>query len=354
MNQFSKTLIKAILFLSFGLVVLYFLYQHQNQAYIEECLKEGVTQGECSLLDKVITDFKSVKIVWIIVVILFFMLSNLLRALRWNQMLEPMGYFPRLLNSMAAIMIAYFSNLGLPRSGEVLRPATLSKYENIPFDKLMGTIILERAIDVLFLLISMGLVLILAGDTMLTFFQENATIKENLWFLFEPMFWLGCVALGLIGLYILFVSPVKNSKFVLKLKSFLMGIKEGVLSIAKLKNPILFYLYSIGIWVLYFLMTYVCFFAFFPTSHLGPVAGLVVFVFGTLGIVFPSPGGMGSYHWLVTESLGFYNIGAADGFSFANIIFFSIQIFCNVFFGIISLILLPIINRNKINEPDSE
>jgi hypothetical protein len=98
---------------------------------------------------------------------------------------------------------------------------------------------------------------------------------------------------------------------------------------------------------MYYVMTYLCFFAFAPTSDLGLVAGLTVFVFGSLGIVFPSPGGMGSYHYLVGEALGFYNIGGADAFSFAMIVFISINLFCNIFFGLIFIILLPIIHKKN-------
>jgi len=108
-----------------------------------------------------------------------------------------------------------------------------------------------------------------------------------------------------------------------------------------------FVFHSILIWFCYFAMTYVIFFAFKPTEHLGPVAGLVVFVFGTLGIVFPSPGGMGSYHFLVEEGLTLYGVGEADAFSFANIMFFSVQLFCNVLFGILALIILPIYNKTE-------
>ncbi len=261
-------------------------------------------------------------------------------------MLKPMGYNPGLLNCMGAIMLAYFSNLGLPRSGEVLRAGTLNRYEKIPFDKLMGTIILERAIDVLMLLVCIAMMLSFAGDKILDFFSQNATIQDKLGFLLSPWFWIASIVLGLGALFLLFKSPFKESSIIKKVLSFIQGIKEGIMSVSQLDNPLLFWMYSVGIWILYFLMTYVCFLAFEPTAHLSAKVGFVVFVFGTLGIVFPSPGGMGSYHWLVTESLGFYDVSSGDGFSFANIIFFSIQIFCNVFFGILSLILLPWLNRN--------
>jgi len=88
------------------------------------------------------------------------------------------------------------------------------------------------------------------------------------------------------------------------------------------------------------------FFSFEPTAHLDAVTGLVTFVFGTLGIVIPTPGGMGSYQYLISEALGLYGIASSDAFSFANILFFSVQLFCNIFLGIITLVVLPIFNAN--------
>ena len=102
---------------------------------------------------------------------------------------------------------------------------------------------------------------------------------------------------------------------------------------------------------MYFLMTYVCFFAFEPTAHLSATVALVVFVFGGWGIVIPSPGGMGTYHFLATTALGFYGIAGDDGFSWSNISFFTIQIGCNISVGLLALVLLPIINRSAPESP---
>ena len=157
------------------------------------------------------------------------------------------------------------------------------------------------------------------------------------------------VVLGLVGLFLLlkFKSRIVSTKIGGKIFDIILGLKEGLMSVFKLRQPALFIFHTLFIWYCYFAMTYVVFFAFEPTAHLGPVAGLVIFVFGTLGIVFPSPGGMGSYHYLVGEGLALYGIEQGDAFSFANIIFFSVQLFCNVLFGLIALVLLPIYNDRR-------
>jgi len=109
----------------------------------------------------------------------------------------------------------------------------------------------------------------------------------------------------------------------------------------------LFILHSVNIWLMYYLMTYFCFLSFALTAELSPVIALVVFVFGGWGIVIPSPGGMGTYHFLATTALGFYGISGDDGFSWSNISFFTIQLGCNVSVGLLALLLLPMINRKE-------
>jgi len=135
-----------------------------------------------------------------------------------------------------------------------------------------------------------------------------------------------------------------------KIKRIVLGFWEGVTAVKKVAKPWPFILHSINIWVMYFLMNWFCMWAFEPTAHLGLMAALMVFVFGAFGIVIPSPGGMGSYHFLVMAALALYGIAGTDAFSFANILFFFVNLFGNVLIGIIALIALPIINKNY--QPD--
>lgn len=346
MNSLVRNLLKFGLFLSIGATILYLVYQSNQKSYEAECLVKNLGD-DCSLITKIITDFKSVKIVWLFIIVVLFMISNIARALRWDMMLRPLGYICNKYNLFFTIMLGYFANLGIPRSGELIRAASLAKYENIPVEKVVGTIVLDRLMDVICLLLVMILGLSLEGGRIISYLQENASVPGQ-GILRNPIIW----TILVLGLLVMIIGYIKKdqllkSKIGQKIYSKLIGFYDGIMSIFKLDNPWLFIGYSLGIWLLYYLMTYLCFFAFAPTEHLGAVAGLTVFIFGTLGMVIPSPGGMGSYHYLVNESLTFYGVSAADGFSFANIIFFSISIFCNILFGIISLIALPIINRPK-------
>jgi hypothetical protein len=136
--------------------------------------------------------------------------------------------------------------------------------------------------------------------------------------------------------------------FVLKIKEILKGFLDGMISVRRVNRKGLFIFHSITIWVLYYLMTYFTFLSFSPTAGLGLSTALLVFVFGSLGMIIPSPGGMGTYQGLVALAVSFFGVSLADGFSYANINFFSIQIFCNVFFGLTALFILPWINARRV------
>ena len=347
MNSVVQNLLKFGLFLGIGSTILYLVYQNNQESYEADCLLKAVEGDDCSLITKIVADFKSVKLIWIFIILVLFMISNVLRAWRWDMMLRPMGYICNKFNLFFTIMLGYFANLGIPRSGELIRAASLSRYEDIPLEKVMGTIVLDRLMDVLCLLLVMILGISLEGGRIITYLEEHASVPGQ-GLLNNPIIW-GVLLLGALLAIVVFIKreQLLQSKIGQKVFTKFQGFYAGIMSIFKLDNPWLFIANSIGIWVMYYLMTYLCFFAFAPTADLGLIAGLTVFIFGTLGMVIPSPGGMGSYHYLVNESLTFYGVSAADGFSFANIIFFSISIFCNILFGIISLIALPLINRSK-------
>ena len=309
---------------------------------------EGTDLDNCSLWDKMLADLSSADFGWIALVILCFMISNLSRALRWNMLLKPLGLDAKLHNTFGSIMIAYFANLTIPRSGEIIRSVMISRYEDVEIEKAMGTIVTDRIIDVLSLMIAIGLAFILSFGKMNTYFKENMDLDTLEQILSFPALAIVPV-IGLSTIYLTYRNWDKLLDTMLgqKIYKIVSGFSDGIKSIKDVENVPVFIFHSVIIWTMYYVMTYLCFLAFAPTSDLGLVAGLTVFVFGSLGIVFPSPGGMGSYHYLVGEALGFYNIGGADAFSFAMIVFISINLFCNIFFGLILIILLPIIHKKN-------
>lgn len=347
MKKTFINILKFLAFLSVGLVILYLVFQNQNEAYIAECALKGIAEEDCSLIQKILNDFASANYFWLGLILVSFLVSNVSRAIRWNMLMNQLDYKPKFINSFLTIMLGYFANLGLPRMGEVVRPATLSRYEGIPLEQVMGTVVVDRAIDVISILIVTALALFLQFDTLWTFLAENNSLQEklsNATPLLASLAVLGMLGLGLIYF---FWDKLMQSKFFQKIHTILLGFVDGIKTIARLDRPFLFVLHSINIWLMYYLMTYFCFLSFAPTAELSPVIALVVFVFGGWGIVIPSPGGMGTYHFLATTALGFYGVSGDDGFSWSNISFFTIQLGCNVSVGLLALLLLPIINKKE-------
>ena len=325
--------------------ILWLLYHNLSEKFIADCAERGVPEAECSLIDKVAGDLKSANIFWLIVITICFLISNISRTFRWQQFIRPLGYETRFWNGFHSIMLGYFANLGFPRLGEPVRAGTFAKYEDIPFEKVMGTVVLDRAIDLLCFALVFLLALAFQYEILWTYLTSNASFD------FTSIInssWLKVLLLGLMASLAIawfFRRDIWNSKIYQKVKHLLIGFLDGLSSIRKVQNLPWLLAHSIIIWFMYYMMTYLCFQSFAPTAGLGPLAGLLVFVFGSLGIIIPTPGGMGSYHALVMAALALYGVSPDDAFSFAMIIFFTINIFGNVLFGLIALLFLPGYNR---------
>lgn len=332
---------------------MYLVFRSQNAAFLEQCRLDGTPADQCSLIDKLLHDFSTVHLGWLFAVALAFTVSNICRALRWQMLIEPMGYRAGFGNAFLTILLGYFANLGFPRMGEVVRAGSLSRYERIPLEKVMGTLVMDRLMDVVCLAVVVGLAFLMEGDTLLHFLRQAPSGGEASAGSWWQSPWvlallLSCAAAAL--LVFLLRHRLLKMAFAQKLLSMVQGFWDGLRSILKLKKPGLFLVYSVGIWLMFYLQCCFNLLAFPPTAHLGWSAALMIFVFGTLGFVIPSPGGMGTFHALCIAALALYGISGSDAFSYANIAFFAIQIFYNLIAGTAALLLLPIINRGK-NDP---
>lgn len=346
MPRYFLNFLKFLLFLGVGVLILYLLYRYQNAAFQEECALKNIPAAECSLLDKVLHDFSTVKLNWLFLVICAFIISNISRAIRWNMLIKPLGYTPRLINSFFCIMIGYFANLGLPRLGEVLRAGTMARYEKIPVEKVMGTVVVDRIIDVISILLVTALAITLEYDKILAKTEEHISVASKLALLQNLLIWgIPLMLLGLAALWY-FRKVLLATRIGQKLMNLAQGFWQGIQTVRQLERPWLFLFHSFLIWFMYYTMTYLNFHAFAPTAHLSMLAALVTFVLGGWGIVIPSPGGMGTYHFLAQLALSIYGVAGDDAFSWANISFFTIQLGGNVAIGLASWLLLPVVNRN--------
>jgi glycosyltransferase 2 family protein len=317
--------IKFILFFLLGILIFWMVYKDQDFRRIKSILTNDVNYF------------------WIVVSLFLGVLSHFSRTIRWNLMIEPLGHKPRLLNTFLAVMVGYLMNLILPRMGEISRCGVLSRYEKIPFTKLIGTVVLERLIDVLMLLILLMIVVITQFGKVLEFLQNNPEVNEKFQkVIYSPVL----IGGGLIFLVVLWLSrhKIRESALLKKAMGFIAQFIEGFRSIGKMKNKGAFIFHSVFIWVIYYLMTYLVFFSFGFTSHLSPLAGLTVFVLGSFGMVAPVQGGIGAWHFMVIEGLALYGVDKADGMVYALLAHGTTTLMLIVL-GLIGLLALPFVNE---------
>ena len=346
MKKIYTDILRFFLFAGIGFVVLYFVYQNQSASYQAQCALDGVPAEKCSLIDKIITDYRQANWAWISLVWLAFFLSNVSRAMRWQMLIAPLGYHTKLSNGLWSILLGYFANLGLPRMGEIVRASAMSKYEKVPLEKLIGTVVIDRLADFATLLLIIGITFLVEFETLWGYILKMTGNSSS-----DHSAKIGLLVLLLLFIVALFamkkmLPKLRNYAIFTKLEKIITGFLEGFSTIRNLQNPIGFVLHSLFIWLMYYLMLYFCFQAYAPTASLGFGATLMVFVFGTFGMIIPSPGGMGTYHALIVAGLAIYGVAGQDAFSLANIAFFTTQIFFCFFFGILALMVMPVINKN--------
>ena len=228
---------------------------------------------------------------WVFVAMIFGLLAYWFRAVRWNLLLEPMGYQISNSNSLWTISFGYLMNLTIPRSGELARSTALYGVEKVPVDKSFGTIILERVVDLFCMLGFLVLTIVFKEDAIVTFYQKSG-IKIN------PTYIIGGIAVLVIGTFIFFKFKDKFTHLPLigKVIEFVEGIFHGLTTIFKLKQKGKFIILSIAIWVAYYLAAYLVCFALPETSSFTFADGFFLIVVGTLGMMVPASGGIGAFH----------------------------------------------------------
>lgn len=282
---------------------------------------------------------------WLIIpIFIIAILSHLARCQRWRVMMEPMGYKPKLYNTFCATMIGYLANSAVPRLGEVLKCTILSKYERIPADKLLGTIIVERMFDILCFIVFMGVTFLVELSVISPF------VKAQFHSIRGPINWVSfsIILLALIVLIYFLIYLLKRFskiKFVIKLKKLIIGIKEGFLTIKNLRKRKLFIFYTLGLWAMYLLQIYIGFFAIKDTSTLDVGAACAVLTLVTFAMIL-TPGGIGTFPFAISEILLLYSISATIGKAFGWLMW-GVTTGIIVFTGFICLILLPYLNKKK-------
>ncbi|NJB82004.1 lysylphosphatidylglycerol synthase transmembrane domain-containing protein [Wenyingzhuangia aestuarii] len=275
---------------------------------------------------------------WIGLSLVIGALSHLSRAYRWKFMLNPLGYQPKFQNSAMAVFIAYLVNMGIPRAGEVSRAATINQYEGVPFEKAFGTIVAERLADMIVYLFLIALAFIAQYQLISKLLLSK--IPEN------PILLIGIVSVIVLGIYLFFRATKKSQNpFFKKLRSFAAGLYEGIQTILTMEKKWAFIGHTLFIWLAYIMMLYVVIFALPETTNIGFGAILTCFVMGTFAFATTN-GGIGSYPYIIQQTLLLYAVPMGVGASFGWIMWTS-QTLLVIILGGLSFLLLPLLNKSR-------
>ncbi len=323
----TRTLIQwtqYLIFLGLGMWIIYRMF-HQMSPSDRREMVDAIQQT---------------RLIYLVPILIAGFLSHFFRALRWNLLLHPLNIRPRITNTTLAVLIGYLVNLILPRMGEIAKCTVLARYEKVPADKMVGTIVAERGFDLVCLILISFLALVfqaqIIGQFALEIFQELSSKK---WALLAAL-----PALGFLSFLAIFLIRKQSGG---RIARFILGMVSGIGALFRMKTRGPFLLYSALIWLMYLSQVYLGFLALPPTDHLSGMAALVVLIFGSVGMIL-TPGGLGAYPALIAEILLYYGIAGPEGKAFGWVSW-SVQTGIVILLGMASLVALPLYNR-KYNE----
>jgi len=326
MSKTLSNILKLVLSLGLGVFIIWFTLSKLTAKDINDLT----------------TIFKRADYLWLIVGATIGMVSNVVRAERWKLLLNSVGYQPDRMNIINSVFVMYALNLVFPRLGEVTRCTLLYKTDKIPIDKSIGTMVLERIVDMVSILLVGAL--LMAFQYQLLFDLLNSTILSHYSGTINQftsgyggiLLIVALITVGGGGLYFLYY--MRDHHILGRVWSFITGILHGLASISRLDNPLLFIFYSFLIWFMYFLMIYLCFWCLPETYHMGVWPGLACLFFGGFAFII-SPGGLGAYPATIGAVLLLYHISFTVGFGFGWLVW-GVQTAAVIISGIISFVLV--------------
>ena len=293
-KKITTATIKLLLPVLLGGVILYWMYRDFDFKRIESVM----------LYDMDWT--------WMLLSLPFGITAQLFRGIRWRQTLEPVGERPRLSTCVNSIFLSYAASLVIPRIGEFTRCGVLSRCDGVSFPKALGTVVTERAIDTLLVMLITGLTLLAQMRIFGSFFQSTGTSLDSILRNFSATGYI-VTAVCAVAILVLLHFLLKRLAIYNKVKATLSGIWQGMISLRSVKNIPLFIILTLGIWGSYFLHYYLTFFCFEFTSGLGLMCGLATFVVGSIAVIVPTPNGAGPWHFAVKTMLMIYGATAISG-----------------------------------------
>ena len=249
----------------------------------------------------------------------FGVVAQVLRAVRWRQALEPLAERPRTMTCVHAVFLSYASSLVVPRVGEVLRCGVLKRYEGTSFTKALGTVVTERMVDSVVMLVLSALTVLLQIRVFSVFFAETGVGFGELAGRFSAAgYWVTGACLLVLVSFLCFMA--RRLEWFSRTRGLFRNVADGILSLRGIRHISLYIVYSVGIWVAYFLHFYLTFYSFSYTADLGMMSALIAFVVGTFAVLVPTPNGAGPWHFAVKTVLVLYGVGESDGVMFVLIV----------------------------------
>lgn len=322
-----QTTLKIILPLLLGCLLLWFLYRNLDLREIRHVIREGVRYDI------------------ILFSLLFGLGANLIRGFRWGLLIGSMGERFRMRNAVLAVLGNYAVNLVLPRVGEVWRCGMVTKYDRIPFSKLLGTLLVDRVSDTIMVgLITLGIILFHV-DFFSSFFARNPALLDGFHSMLNSIWIYAVAVIFILGCWIVF-RYMSNFTLVQKAKGMLRNIWTGIQSVWIMKRKGLFLLETLLIWAGYFCYFYITFYAFDFTRDLGVSVGLIAFAMGSIAVAVPVQGGIGPWHFMVIATLVCFGVDENDAAAFALVVH-TLQTLWTGLCGLAGVIALPVLNREK-------
>ena len=324
-NNF-KYLLQIGLAFGLGVAIIYWIYRDLDFNLVKEVLFEQTVWG------------------WMIASLFFGVMSHVLRGWRWLLALEPLGEYPKKANAVYAIFLSYAANLVIPRLGEFTRCGVLSKYDGISFSKSLGSVVAERFVDTICIMLITVFTLLLQSDLFISFFKETG-YKIPVEGLFQKE-WFYIFVLSGIGICVLLYLLAKKLALIERAKGVMKNIWEGIAALRKIKRAGLYWFYTLSIWLCYFFHFYLTFYCFSFSNELGVLAGLSLFIVGSIAVIVPTPNGAGPWHFAVITMMVLYGVSKTDAGIFALIVH-TIQSFLVVLLGIYGFVSLPLSNKKQ-------
>ena len=325
-----KSVLKTVLSLLLGLIIIWAMYRNTDLGELWQIVQSanfGIIAAS----------------------LIFGLLGNTIRGLRWELFVHSLGYHPPRASIIYATLGNYAVNFVLPRAGDIWRCGVVSRYDKIPFGKTLETFLVDKVVDLLAGLLLVFVSVFLYIDFFVFYFQNNPQFAAGMSAFFSSV-WIYVILGALLLVVVLMVTVLKNTPYMVKVKNFFYTVKYDLKLIWEMKEKWRIFIYTILVWLCFYLYFYICFYAFDFTKELGPLAGLIVFAMVNIGLSVPVQGGIGTWHFMVISSLLILGVAENQSLAFAGAVF-TIQSVWQILYGLFGVIAMPYVKRiNKATE----